>query len=146
MKQAPGNMFNLCNSIFTNYFHDFDVYLLCINLLRFHTLPPRFSSLLNLFENTYNIIKRTIIIVLQKLIEYSRFLLWHVPSILPWKIGQVQKDSLVKQTSLIHSEVLLALFYNIIFRSNAKSLKTLFSSSSIYTGKLRDLSKKKFLD
>lgn len=90
MKQAPGNMFNLCNSIFTNYFHDFDVYLLCINLLRFHTLPPRFSSLLNLFENTYNIIKRTIMIVLQKLIEYSRFLLWHVPSILPWKIGHLQ--------------------------------------------------------
>lgn len=146
MKQAPGNMFNLCNSIFTNYFHDFDVYLWCINLLRFHTLPPRFSSLLNLFENTYNIIKRTIMIVLQKLIEYSRFLLWHVPSILPWKIGKVQKDSFVKQTSSIHSEVLLALFYNIIFRSNAKSLKTLFSSSSIYTGKLRDLSKKKFLD
>lgn len=100
--------------------------------------PPRFSSLLNLFENTYNIIKRTIIIVLQKLIEYSRFLLWHVPSILPWKIGKVQKDSLVKQTSLIHSEVLLALFYNIIFRSNVKSLKTLFSSSSIYAGKLRE--------
>lgn len=119
----------MCNSIFTNYFHDFDVYLLCINLLRFHTLP---------LENTYNIIKRTIIIDLQKLIEYSRFLLWHVPSILPWKIGQVQKDSLVKQTSSIHSEVLLALFYNIIFRSNAKSLKTLFSSSSIYAGKLRE--------
>lgn len=137
----------MCNSIFTNYFHDFDVYLLCINLLRFHTLPPRFSSLLNLFENTYNIIKRTIIIVLQKLIEYSRFLLWHVPSILPWKIGQVQKDSLVKQTSSIHSEVLLALFYNIIFRSNAKIIEDPFFQQLHLCWQIKgDLSKKKFLD
>lgn len=136
MKQAPGNMFNLCNSIFTNYFHDFDVYLLCINLLRFYTLPPRFSSLLNLFENTYNIIKRTIIIVLQKLIEYSRFLLWHVPSILPWKIGHLQS---IQKYSLHY-------FITLSLEAMQKSLKTLFSSSSIYTGKLRDLSKKKFLD
>lgn len=135
MKQAPGNMFNLCNSIFTNYFHDFDVYLLCINLLRFHTLPPRFSSLLNLFENTY-IIKRTIIIVLQKLIEYSRFLLWHVPSILPWKIGHLQS---IQKYSLHY-------FITLSLEAMQNHWRPFFQQLHLYWQIKGDLSKKKFLD
>lgn len=74
VKKAPGNMFYaiLFSQITSMILMSTSGALICYDFI---LCPPRFSSLLNLFENTYNIIKRTIIIVLQKLIEYSRFLL-----------------------------------------------------------------------